>query len=157
LERIFASPPARVFHALTNIEAKAKWFTGGAGYTVLARHMEARPGGREILEGRWADGTTTKFDAVYFDVTADTRLVYAYEMHINGEKISVSLATVELSPARDGCKFVITEQGSFLNGYEDKGSREEGTGLLLEQLNRALGGLPLTGVTCGAAAPDELR
>lgn len=149
LERVFAAPPSRVFHALTNMEAKAKWFAGGEGYTVVERRLDATPGGREILEGRWDSGTTSKFDAVYFDVVADTRLVYAYEMHHNGEKISVSLATVELSPVEGGTRLVITEQGSFLNGYEDNGSREHGTGLLLDQLGASLTGLPVPGVNCG--------
>lgn len=39
------------------------------------------------------------FDAVYHDVVADERIVYAYEMHLDDRKISVSLATLELKPA----------------------------------------------------------
>lgn len=155
LERVFAAPPARVFHALTNMAAKAKWFSGGAAQTMVERHMDVTPGGRERALGRWTDGTTSCFDAVYFDVVQDRRLVYAYEMHINGVKISVSLATLELSPAEHGTKLVVTEQGSFLDGYEDNGAREEGTGFLLDQLGASLDGLPITaeGTPCGAETP----
>jgi uncharacterized protein YndB with AHSA1/START domain len=148
LERVFAAPPTRVFHALTDMEAKAKWFSGGDQYKVLERTMDARPGGRETLEGLWTSGTVSRFDAVYFDVVAGRRLVYAYEMHIDGVRISVSLATLELSPAGDGTRLVLTEQGSFLDGYEDNESREHGTGILLDQLGAALGGLQVEGVNC---------
>jgi uncharacterized protein YndB with AHSA1/START domain len=140
LERVFAAPPSRVFHALTDIEAKSRWFSGPPGSTMRERSMEARPGGREVAETGWANGTVSRFDAVYFDVIADTRLVYAYEMHINGEKISVSLATLELTRAAGGTRLVVTEQGSFLNGYDDNGSREQGTNFLLDRLGASLGG-----------------
>jgi uncharacterized protein YndB with AHSA1/START domain len=102
--------------------------------------MDVRPGGRERVVGRWTSGVVSAFDAVYFDVVADRRLVYAYEMHLDGQKISVSLATMELSPAGAGTWLVITEQGAFLGGYDDAGSREHGTGFLLDRLGAALGG-----------------
>lgn len=142
LERIFPAPPAQVFHALTNLEAKSRWFSGPPGAVPRERSLDVRPGGREVAEMRWADGTISRFDAVYFDVIQDARLIYAYEMHIDGEKISVSLATVELRPDGDGTKLSIAEQGCFINGYEDNGSREHGTGYLLGRLGTALGEAP---------------
>ena len=138
LERTYLAPPARVFHALADPDAKARWFSGGSGYTVLERHMDVRPGGRERVQGRWASGTISTFDATYHDVVPDQRLVYAYEMHQDDRKISVSLATVELKPAGTGTRIVITEQGAFLDGYDDAGSREKGTGFLLDRLGASL-------------------
>ena len=82
LERIYDAAPAQVFRALTDIEAKARWFSGGEGYEILEREMDVRPGGRERLKGRWASGVITNFEAVYFDVIPNERLVYAYEMHL---------------------------------------------------------------------------
>ncbi len=140
LERQLPAAPALVFQALTDLEAKSRWFGGGENYEALARRMEVRPGGREHVHGRWRDGTESVFDAVYFDVVPNRRLVYAYEMHLNGVRISVSLATLELRSDGAGTRLTITEQGSFLNGYEDKDSREHGTGFLLDQLAHALGG-----------------
>ena len=34
----------------------------------------------------------------------------------------------------------VTEQGAFLDGYDDAGSREHGTGFLLDKLGASLGG-----------------
>jgi uncharacterized protein YndB with AHSA1/START domain len=82
----------------------------------------------------------TTFDAVYFDVVPNERLVYTYEMHLDDRKISVSLATIELKPADAGTRLVVTEQGAFLDGYDDAGSREHGTGLLLDRLGASLTG-----------------
>ena len=102
--------------------------------------MEVRPGGRERVSGRWTSGMVTTFDAVYFDVVANRRLVYAYEMHLDERKISVSLATLELEPVEAGVRLVVTEQGAFLDGFEDAGAREHGAGLLLDRLGASLKG-----------------
>ncbi|HWK47289.1 MAG TPA: SRPBCC family protein [Stellaceae bacterium] len=140
LERTYDAAPAQVFHALTDKAAKARWFGGGDGYVVLERAMDVRPGGRERVKGRWASGTVSTFDAVYYDVVPNARIVYAYEMSLDDRKISVSLATLELNPVGEKTRLVVTEQGAFLDGYDDAGSREHGTGFLLDRLGASLKG-----------------
>ena len=138
LERSYAAPPATVFRAFADQDAKARWFSGGDGYTVLERVMDVRPGGRERLKGRWKSGVTTLFDAVYFEVAAGERLVYAYDMWLGERKLSMSLASLEFRPDGAGTKLVVTEQGAFLDGYDDAGSRERGTAMLLDRVGEAL-------------------
>ena len=140
LERRYPAAPAMVFRAFTDPAAKARWFGGGDGYTPLERMMDVRPGGRERASGRWDSGLISRFDAVYFEVLPDQRIVYAYEMHLDDRRISVSLATVELHPDGAGTRLVVTEQGVFLDGYDDNGSREHGTGFLLDRLGATLSG-----------------
>jgi len=138
IERAYPASPAQVFKALTDPAAKAKWFTGGNGYTLLAREMDVRPGGREHVMGRWETGVVSSFDAIYHDVVQDERVVYSYEMHLDDRKISVSLATFELKTADTGTRLVMTEQGAFLDGYDDAGSRERGSNFLLDALGKSL-------------------
>ncbi len=138
IERTYAAAPAAVFRALTDPAAKARWFAGGDGYEVLERSMDVRPGGRETVKGRWASGMVSSFAATYFDVVADRRLIYAYEMHQDDRKISVSLATLQLLPAGAGTRLVVSEDGAFLDGYDDAGAREHGTGFLLDRLGATL-------------------
>ena len=138
IERTYPAAPGQVFKALTDPATKAKWFTGGNGYTLLAREMDVRPGGREHLKGRWETGVVSTFDAVYHDVVVDERIVYAYEMHLDDRKISVSLATFELKPAGIDTHLMMTEQGAFLDGYDDAGSREHGSNFLLDALGNSL-------------------
>jgi len=138
VERTYPASRAQVFKALTDPAAKAKWFAGGPGYALLSREMDVRPGGREHVSGRWSSGLVSTFDAVYFDVVPEVRIVYAYEMHLDERKISVSLATLELKPAGTGTRLVMTEQGAFLDGYDDASSREQGTNHLLDALGQSL-------------------
>jgi len=136
IERTYDASRAQVFKALTDPEAKAKWFAGGCA--LLAREMDVRPGGREHVKGRWESGIVSTFDAFYYDVVTDERIVYAYEMHLDERKISVSLATFDLKQAGAGTCLVLTEQGAFLDGYDDAGAREQGSGFLLDALGASL-------------------
>ena len=140
IERNYPSAPPQVFAAWASADAKARWFTGPpAQWTQTRREQDFRPGGRESVHGRFADGHTSAFEARYFDIVTDRRIVLCYDMFVDDRKISVSLATLELLPAGTGTTLRYTEQAVFLDGYEDAGSREQGTRGLLDQLSAALG------------------
>ena len=47
------------------------------------------------------------------------RIIYGYDMHLDDKRISVSLATVEFKPAGKGTRLTFTEQGAFLDGFDD--------------------------------------
>ncbi len=140
IDRFLTATPARVYAAFTDPVAKVKWFAAPSGeWTTVERSMDIRIGGRERLRGRWQNGTITDFDATYLDLVPDARLVYTYTMHIDDRKISVSLATIEMGSSPDGgTKLRVTEQGAFLDGYDDAGAREHGTNLLIDQLVASL-------------------
>ena len=139
LERRYDAPVARVWKALTDETAKQKWFAGTPGqWELLERHMDVRVGGSERLKGRWKGGAVSTFDATYHDVIPNERLIYTYEMHLDDKKISVSLATMQLKADNGKTTLMVTEQGAFLDGYDDAGSREQGTGHLLDALGASL-------------------
>ena len=142
LERTYDAPVERVYRALSDEAAKAKWFASEDGQLkLIERRMDFQVGGRERVSGRWQSGVTSTFDAVYHDIVPNERIVYAYEMHLDQRKISVSLATFELTSAgAERTKLKLTEQGAFLDGYDDAGSRERGTGFLLDKLGESLKG-----------------
>ncbi|HZZ35516.1 MAG TPA: hypothetical protein VFE03_07295, partial [Caulobacteraceae bacterium] len=62
----------------------------------------------------------------------------SYEMHLDEAKISVSLTTIELRPAGAGTRLVFTEQGAFLDGWDNPALRESGTRELLDALEASL-------------------
>ena len=139
IDRAYDAPPARVFAAWATAEAKARWFAGPDGWQAEIRELDFRVGGRERLRGVFPGGRSSDFRAHYFDIVPEQRIVYAYEMHMNDRRISVSLATIEFRPAGGGTRLVVTEQGAFLDGYDDAGGREQGTRWLLDKVDQALG------------------
>jgi uncharacterized protein YndB with AHSA1/START domain len=139
LERIYPSSRVRLWAALATIEGKSRWFVGPPGqWTLVERSMDVRPGGSERTVGRAESGLITTFEAAYLDVAEGERLVYAYQMWLDDRKISVSLATMELFDTARGARLKVTEQGAFLDGYDDAGSRASGTADLLDRLGQTL-------------------
>ena len=139
LERTYDAPVARVWKALTDEKAKQKWFAGTPGrWELLERHMDVRVGGSERLKGRWEVGVVSTFDAIYHDVIPNERLIYSYGMHLDDKKISVSLATMQLKAEGGKTTLKVSERGAFLDGHDDGGARERGTGHLLDALGASL-------------------
>lgn len=141
IERTLSASPARVFEAFSRSEVKAKWF-GGPQWTVKERTMDFRVGGREHQLGVHESSVTSAFDAFYLDIVPNERIVYAYEMTVNGRKISTSLATIAFTASGDETRLVITEQGAYyddaeVNKWSPRGqnaSRREGTNIIIDQL-----------------------
>jgi uncharacterized protein YndB with AHSA1/START domain len=138
IERVYPATPARVFRAWSDPAAKAQWFVGPKRWTQKRREMDFRIGGREHLSGGPPDALPHAFDAIYYDIVPNERIIYGYDMHVGETRISVSLAAVEMKPEGKGTRLVFTEQAVFLDDFDDRGSREQGTNGLLDQLGAAL-------------------
>jgi uncharacterized protein YndB with AHSA1/START domain len=124
LQPSYPASPARVFTAWADPAAKARWFAG----PEAEHELDFRIGGRETAY-RAADGhnPALKFESVYHDIVPDQRIVYSATLRAGDQLATVSLTTIQFRPAAEGTELVLTEQGTFLDGYEDPSWREEGT------------------------------
>jgi uncharacterized protein YndB with AHSA1/START domain len=136
IERTYAASPARVFAAFADPAIKKRWFAGPEEMGTAEHDIDFRVGGREINRGGPPGGPVYTYDARYQDIVPDQRIVTTYEMQMADTRISVSLATVELTPAGSGTRLVYTEQGAFLDGHDTPAEREHGTRELLEALGK---------------------
>jgi uncharacterized protein YndB with AHSA1/START domain len=135
IERDYDAAPERVFAAWAESAAKRRWF-GPPG--VEAEHeLDFRVGGREHL-GVSAGGAVFSYDALYEDIVTDERIVYTYNMHRDGTRMSVSVSTVEFLAAGEGTHMRYTEQGVFLDGTDTPQQREHGTAEMLDRIGAAL-------------------
>lgn len=131
LQPSYPASPARVFAAWADPTAKARWFAG----PEAEHELDFRIGGRETAY-RAADGhnPALKFESVYHDIVPDQRIVYSSTLSAGDQLATVSLTTIQFRTAAEGTELVLTEQGTFLDGYEDPSWREEGTGNQLAAL-----------------------
>jgi uncharacterized protein YndB with AHSA1/START domain len=142
IERTYPATPSRVFAAFASEEAKSTW--GDTGDLEPAgdgtTEFDFRVGGRERFTHKWQD-TTYRYDALYYDIVPDQRIVYSYEMYADDVRTSVSVTTIEFGKSGDGTTLSFTEQGAYLDGIdgpEAPGLRQEGTTEMLDGLTRYL-------------------
>ncbi len=138
IERTYDAAPARVFKAWADPAAKSRWFAGPGDWERGTYTLDFRVGGREQAAGGPPGGPVHRHDGRYQDIAPEQRVIIAYDMHLYDVRISVSLATVELRPAGAGTKLIFTEQGAFLDGFDDPALREKGTRELLDALGAEL-------------------
>jgi uncharacterized protein YndB with AHSA1/START domain len=140
IERAYAAPPARIFRAFAETEAKRRWFVEGEGWEVFEYTADFRVGGREYSRFRFGTGPAIENETVYLDIVPDARLIFAYRMASEAGPMSASLTTIELVPQGSGTLLVQTEQGAYLDGSDDGTGREAGWRELLESLAREVQG-----------------
>jgi uncharacterized protein YndB with AHSA1/START domain len=138
IERHYPASPKRVFGAFADPAAKRQWFGDDPGIDTTSYLMEFEIGGRESLTAQARDGGSVyTYDAVYRDIVEDERIVHSYEMTV-GRRMSVSVATFEFLPQRDGTLLILTEQGAYLDGLDTSAAREQGTREFLDALGHYL-------------------
>jgi uncharacterized protein YndB with AHSA1/START domain len=140
IERSYLAIPSRVFAAFASTEAKSNWaFIGGgeeAEGEAATAEFDFRIGGRERFGFR-RRAMTYRYDARYYDIVPDQRIIYCYEMYADDARISVSVATIEMAKNGDGTALTWTEQGVYLDGidgHEAPGLRLEGTTIMVGHL-----------------------
>ena len=138
IARDYAAAPGRVFAAWADPRSKARWFVGPDDWRKSDHALDFRVGGRESVSGGPPGGPVHRYDAVYHDIVPDERIILGYDMRLDDRRISVSLATIEFKPAGRGTTLIYTEQGVFLDGYDDPAGREHGTRALLDKLEADL-------------------
>lgn len=138
IERTYSATPERVFAAWTTPEAKAQWF-GGLDGDADAITIDFRVGGIETMKPSEHAGHTFTYDALFQDIVENERIVYTYEMTMDGQRISISVTSVEFAEDASGTKLIYTEQGAYLDGLDQPSFRFDGTTSILDDLAKALG------------------
>jgi uncharacterized protein YndB with AHSA1/START domain len=143
VERVYPTALSRVFAAFASAEVKAVWgATSGREIVSEAGSAEFdfRPGGRERFAIKMR-GMTYRYNALYYDIVPDQRILYSYEMYAEDARISVSVATIEFAKSGADTALTWTEQGVYLDGIDGAQAptmRVGGTSKLLDSLTEYL-------------------
>lgn len=146
LEREYPVPVDRVWAAFADPEMKSKWF-GSDEFVDVKSSDDFRVGGVAIDDGYHGEGgPLSQFHATYTDIAPGERIVYTYDMWLDGAHASTSVTTIVFEPTAGGTRLTFTEQGVYLDGVHGPGpeaaaGRESGTAGLLDALGKALAGV----------------
>lgn len=143
IERTYPAPVSRVFAAFASQEAKQTWGDTGdltPGADASGKEFDFRIGGHERF-GFGYQNVSYRYDACYYDIVPDQRIIYSYEMYADDARISVSVATIEFVATADGTALTWTEQGTYLDGFDGADApnlRRGGTEEMLDGLAKYL-------------------
>ncbi|MFF0341288.1 SRPBCC domain-containing protein [Kribbella sp. NPDC004875] len=151
LEREYPVAVGRVWAAFADPELKRQWF-GSDDFIYTDRTDDFRVGGVITDDGYDGEGgPLSQFRATYTDITPNERIVYTYDMWLDGAHASTSITTVVFEPAGDSgdvggvggprTRLTFTEQGVYLDGVHGPGpdaaaGRESGTAGLLDAIGK---------------------
>ena len=136
IERRYPSAPARVVSAFADPALKERWFALPQEWVGAAHELDFRVGGREFNHGGDPSGRTHTFESRFHAIVPDRRIVFAYDMHLDGEHVSVSLTTVELEP--DGAGTLLTFHHAQFVDATARDNHERGWTELLGKLEAYL-------------------
>ncbi len=147
IERTYPAPVSRVFAAFTTKAAQETWGDTGdldptePGTDSGDSEFDFRVGGHERF-GFGYQGVSQRYDATYYDIVPQQRIIYSYEMYADSVRSSVSIVTIEFVPVDGGTALAWTEQGAYLNGVDGAEAphlRWGGTSEMLDGLAKYLG------------------
>ena len=128
VERELAASPKHAFRFFSEPALKERWTSCHPDWTVLEEAFDFRVGGVEAKRWRTDKGDEQTFLARYLDILPAQRIVYAFDMSFAGERLSASLATVELFAEAARTRMVFTEQIAWLGDASMLPLRIAGTG-----------------------------
>ena len=136
LEREYKAPVSKVFQAFADPALKAKWFDAPSSeWRYIDSSFDFREGGLEYSENQYGEGgPVSRFDGRYHEIVDNLRIVYSYEMRVDGTRLSVSLTSIELAPTDAGTRLTLTEQGVYFDDLDNTAQRIAGTRELLESI-----------------------
>lgn len=140
VERTYPSSIEDVWHALSDNDARDQWFGAGDAFLTKEKSHDFRVGGKGYEDGQWHGGPRSVFSSTYTDIVEHQRIVFTYDMWVDGQHLSTSLTTIALRADGAGTHLSYTEQGVHFDGLDTVEGREEGTGGLLDQLGAFLAG-----------------
>lgn len=148
VSRHIAAPLDSIFAAFSDLSIRQRWFRIPGKPGTDHHELDFRVGGVEILRGRFAASDELQHiehRAWFLDIIDHERIVYTYELLLDGRRRSVSLVSIQLTPDASGTLIKLTEQFAFLmytaDGHDDMAERKGGTHFQLNALSAVVEGL----------------
>lgn len=133
--RTIAARPETVFRLWTDAALKEDWFCwNGNGWQHENYEAELSEGGFERVRFTHPDMGSFLYESHLFHIVAPRRLIYGYTMTGASAPISVSQATITVTPDDHGSRLVYTEQAVFLDGEDSLDTRLPGCDAVVDRL-----------------------
>ena len=141
LERRYKAPPARVFAAWAEPQARAKWDVPGR-WVIAEQTFDFREGGRELKRFGPKGDPHLVADTLYLDIVPpQPHRVQLFDDEPRHADLGVAHHDRDLRRPlirRKETHLLLTEQIVFLDGQDNVANREEGLASMLDKIGETL-------------------
>ena len=134
IDRDFEASPSRVYACWADPALRALWDFPGEGWEATQIESDFRVGGRKVSRFGPPGGPQYTEDMRYEDIVEGRRIVFAYTITREAERITSSLTTAEFAPDGARTRLKLTEQIAILDGGDTTKDREAGWNEALDKL-----------------------
>lgn len=139
LERFYQAPIERVFSQFADPVARARW-SAPANDVLIYDETDFREGGRDLFRCGPKNDPKFRGQTSYHLIVPNRRIVSSETVDMDGQRLAVSLTTLEFEPAGEGTNLRVTVQMVSLAGAGMITGHEAGNKNALENLSRHLSG-----------------
>ena len=139
LERTYRAPLERVFSEFADPVARARW-SAPSNDVLIYDQTEFRAGGRDLFRCGPKNDPKFRGETFYHLIVPNRRVVSSETLDVDGQRLAVSLNTLDFEPTTEGTNLKVTVQmvsfvgAGMIEGYES------GNNSALENLGRHLSG-----------------
>ena len=139
LERTYRAPLERVFSEFADPVARARW-SAPSNDVLIYDQTEFRAGGRDLFRCGPKNDPKFRGETFYHLIVPNRRVVSSETLDVDGQRLAVSLNTLDFEPAGEGTSLKVTVQMVSLVGTGMIEGYESGNKSALENLGRHLSG-----------------
>jgi uncharacterized protein YndB with AHSA1/START domain len=139
LERTYRAPLERVFSEFADPVARARW-SAPSNDVLIYDQTEFRAGGRDLFRCGPKNDPKFRGEIFYHLIVPNRRVVSSETLDVDGQRLAVSLNTLDFEPAGEGTNLKVTVQMVSLVGADMIEGYESGNKSALENLGRHLSG-----------------
>lgn len=134
LERIYDASPARVFKALADPQARMRWGAPSKDVELVYDKADFRVGGLDVSRCGPRGKLIYRVETRYMDIEPEYRIVSTEVVSEGGNRLSVSLITVELQAIGRSTRLMLTDQIAAFGGKDMIAGSEAGFSAALANL-----------------------
>jgi uncharacterized protein YndB with AHSA1/START domain len=141
LERSYPAPLERVFSEFADPVARARW-SAPSEDVLIYDEADFRTGGKDVFRCGPKNDPKFRGETRYLLIVPNARVVSSETLDMDGQRLAVSLTTLDFEPAEDATKLTVTVQmvsfvgPGMIHGYES------GNKSALENLSQHLSNMP---------------
>jgi uncharacterized protein YndB with AHSA1/START domain len=139
LERTYSAPLERVFSEFADPVARARW-SPPSNDVLIYDQTDFRAGGRDLFRCGPQDDAKFRGETLYHLIVPNKRVVSSETLDADGQRLAVSLSTLDFEATGEGTNLKLTVQMVSLVGAGMIESYQSGNNSALENLARHLSG-----------------